>query len=202
MTIPDENQDTLIKIELSPDEKAFIAAYFKNNMIGTRAWMATHPKASYESAAVSASEWLKKPNIQAAINQFLDDNLMGEREAMWRMGAIAKADLYPFIRTGDDGFVYFDLSDPQAMQYLFLIKEMETKRERRIEGKGEDAETWEGEWVRVKLHDAYAALRDIAKMHGKFVEKMELTGKDGAAVEILVKYASDGKPTPTSSETG
>jgi phage terminase small subunit len=173
----DEKNDT--PIELSPDDKAMLAAYFKNNMIGTRAWMATHPKASYESAAVSASEWLKKPNIKAAIDQFLDDNLMGEKETMWRMGAIAKADLLPFICTGEDGFVYFDLSDPQAMEFNFLIKEMETKRERRIEGKGKDAETWEGEWVRVKLHDAYAALRDIAKMHGKLSERHEVTGAGG-----------------------
>jgi len=61
------------------------------------------------------------------------------------------------------------------LEHLYLVKEMETKRERRIEGKGHTAETWEGEWVRVKLHDAYTALRDIAKMHGKLTDRVDLT---------------------------
>jgi hypothetical protein len=170
----EENNDTLI--ELSPDDKAMLIAYFRNNTVATRAWMETHPKASYASAAVSATEWLKKPNIRAAINQFYDENLMSEKETMWRMGAIAKADLFPFIKIDDDGFVYFNFADEQAKEYLFLVKKIKTKRERRLEGITE----WEGEWVEVELHDAYAALRDIAKMHGKLSERLDLSNSDGS----------------------
>jgi hypothetical protein len=175
-----EPNDTPTKIELSLDDQAMLVAYFKNNMIGVRAWMATHPNSAYDSARASASEWLTKPNIKSEIKRILSERAMSAEEAIDRMGAIAKADLYPFIRTGDDGFVYFDLSDPQAMEHLFLIKEMETKRERRIEGKGKDAEVWEGEWVKVKLHDAYTALRDIAKMHGRLQERVDVTNSDGS----------------------
>jgi len=105
--------------------------------------------------------------------------------------------LFPFIRIDEDGFAYFNLADPQAMEHLFLIKEMETKRERRIEGKGENTETWEGEWVRVKLHDSYAALRDIAKMHGKLTEKVDVTSKgeklqqDGQIIDRAISTLAD-----------
>jgi hypothetical protein len=62
------------------------------------------------------------------------------------------------------------------------VEQIETKRERRIVGYGEDAEEFEGEWVKVKLYSAHEAQRDILKMHGKLVKKMEVTGKDGESL--------------------
>lgn len=174
MTIPDEKNDTLIE-PLSNDQIAFMVAYFECNANATRAWMKTHPKSSYAAAKSSASEFLTNPNLREAIRQTWLQKAMGVEEAIARITAIAQADLSPFIRVDADGFAYFNLADQQAQEYLFLVKEMETKRERRIEGKGEDAETWEGEWVRIKLHDAYVALRDIAKIHGKLGEKLDIT---------------------------
>ena len=174
MTLPqDENKD--IPIELTPDELAFVAAYFESNMNGTRAYMKLHPDVLYESAKALASLALTNINVKSEIKRILNERAMSAEEAIARMGAIAKADLFPFIRIDADGFVYFNFADPQAMEHLYLVKEMETKRERRIEGKGHTAETWEGEWVRVKLHDAYTALRDIAKMHGKLTDRVDLT---------------------------
>jgi len=183
MTIPEEKNDT--PIELSNDELAFIAAYFECNMNGTRAYMKLHPKSSYDSARSSAPAYIANPSIKAEITRILTERAMSAEEAVARMGAIAKADLYPFIRTGEDGFVYFDLSDAQAQEHLYLIKEMETKRERRFEGNGKDAETWEGEWVKVKLHDAYIALRDIAKMHGKLTEKVDVNQTGEVVIKII-----------------
>lgn len=174
-----ENEQNDTPIVLSLDEVAFVTAYFKNNMNGTRAYMSLHPNATYDSARALASKTLSNVNILNEIKRIQTENLMTEEEALWRIGAIAKADLFPFIRTGKDGFVYFDLSDSQAMEYLFLVKEMETKRERHIEVQGKSTEEWEGEWVRIKLHDAYAALRDIAKMHGKLADRHELIGAGG-----------------------
>jgi len=173
MTKPDEKKDT--HTDLTKNELAFIVAYFECNMNGTRAYMKLHPKSSYNAAKSSAHDILTKPYLKAEITRILSERAMSAEEAIARMGAIAKADLYPFIRIDADGFAYFNLSDVEAQEHLYLIKEMETKRERRIDGKGEDAEVWEGEWVKVKLHDAYIALRDIAKMHGKLTEKVDVT---------------------------
>lgn len=178
MTQPEnESEDT--PIVLSDDQIAFMAAYFECNANATRAWMKLHPKVTYESAKALASAFLTNINLRAAIRKVWESRAMGAEEAIARMSAIAKADLQPFIRIDDDGFVYFNFADIDAQEYLFLIKKIKTKRERRVEGVGKDAEEWEGEWMEVELHDAYTALRDIAKMHGKIPDRHEITGKDG-----------------------
>ena len=178
MSLPKENN--VIPIELNDKERAFVAAYFECNANGTRAWLKLHPTASYDSARSSAPEYLAKPSVKAEISRIWSERAMSAEEAVGRMSMIAKADLYPFIRIDDDGFVYFNFADKQALEHLYLIKEIETKRERRIEGQGKSAETWEGEWVRVKLHDAYTAQRDIAKIHGKLTDRLDLSNKDGS----------------------
>lgn len=185
----DENEPNDTHIEpLSDDQLAFMAAYFECNANGTRAWMKLHPKAEYASAKALASAYLTNVNLRAHIRKVWEARAMGAEEAIARMSAIAKADLHPFIRVDDDGFTYFNFADVDAMEYLFLIKKMKTKRERRIEGNGKNAEEWEGEWVEVELHDAYTALRDIVKMHGKLTEKIDLTS-DGQPIKIIVEYA-------------
>lgn len=187
----DQNEPNDTPIELTLDDLAFIAAYFEENMNGTRAYMKLHPKSSYDSSRSSASTILAKPNVRAEIKRRLDEKAMSAEEAIARLGEIARAEIKPFVRIDDDGFVYFNFADPEAREYIYLIKKIKTKRERRIDGRGDDAETWEGEWVEVELHDAHAAIRDILKLHGKFSEKVELTGKDGEPLTILIKKASD-----------
>lgn len=155
------------RIELNNDELAAVAAYFECNMNQTRAYMMLHPKTPYDSARSLGSSLFAKVNIKSEIKRRLDEKAMSAEEAIARLGDIARADVYPFIRIDEDGFVYFNFSDPQAMAYLFLIKKIKTKRERRLEGGGQDAEEWEGEWVEVELHDAHAAIRDILKIHGR-----------------------------------
>jgi phage terminase small subunit len=177
-----ENNDT--PIELSDKERVFVTAYFECNANGTRAWLKLHPDAKYDSAKSSAAEYLTKPNVKDEIKRIWTERAMSAEEAIARMSAIAKSDVYPFIRIDDDGFVYFNFADKQAQEHLYLIKEIETKRERRIEGQGKNAEEWEGEWVRVKLHDAYAAQRDIAKMHGKLSDRLDITSK-GEKLNII-----------------
>jgi hypothetical protein len=105
---------------------------------------------------------------------------MPAEEAMARTSMIGRANIGDFLKPGPDGFMYFDLSHPDAKNNMHLIAQIETKRERRVEGYGAEATEFEGEWVKVKLHDQQAALRDILKIHKKFVHKVEVTGKDGA----------------------
>lgn len=188
----EQNEPNDTPTELTLDDLAFITAYFEENMNGTRAYMKLHPKSSYDSSRSSASTVLANPSIRAEIKRRLDERAMSAEEAIYRLGEIGRADLFPFIRIDDDGFVYFNFADPDAKRYLFLIKKIKTKRERRVDGKGDDAEEWEGEWVEVELHDAHAAIRDILKMHGKLTEKHELTGKDG---EPLIPKPETMKPS-------
>lgn len=150
-------------------------------MNGTRAYLELHPKAGYDVARASAARMLANVSIRVKVQERLRDQAMGVDEALARLGAMARAEHYPFIRVDDDGFVYFNFADPQAMEHMFLIRKIKTKRERRIEGAGEDAEEWEGEWVEVELHNSQDALRDILKMHGRFADKSDAEGATAPA---------------------
>lgn len=126
---------------------------------------------SKKSAAEIGYENLIKPHIKSRIAELIKDKVMDRDEVLARLAAQARATHYPFIHVDDEGFVYFDFSDPEAIKHLHLIKKIKSKRQRLVHGKGEDAETWEGEWVEVELHDSQKALELIGKHHGLFVDR-------------------------------
>lgn len=163
MTDQEEINDTPTK--LRNKQLAFCEAYL-------RLWNATQaaleagysPKTSYSIG----QENLKKPEIQVYLKRRLSEVTMSADEVLQRLADQARASLLPFIEVSDDGFVYFDFSHPDAKKYMHLIKKIKTKRERRIDGKGESAQEWEGEWVEVELYDAQNALITLAKHHSLF----------------------------------
>lgn len=185
--VPSENSDTPTEIEFTADEWAIVNAYFDENMNQTRAYLKLHPNCNYDSARVNASGIFAKANIRSEIERRLKGMAMSSDEAIARLGDMARASHKPFIRIDKDGFIYFDFSDPEAQNNLHLIKKIKTKRERRIEGRGESAEEWEGEWVEVELHDASAALDKLLKVHGKYKDEVNVSG------EVILKVVREEK---------
>lgn len=183
-----EGSDTPIVHELTSEEWALVNAYFECGMNQTQGYLLVHPNSGYDSARTTASTLFAKPNIKAAVKKLLNDKAMSAEEALARISDIARGSHAPFIRFADDGFVYFDFSHPEAKNNLHLIKKIETKRERRIEGEGDEAEEWEGEWIKVELHDAYAANLTVLKYHGKLTEKVDLSNKDGSLKSVVNVY--------------
>jgi phage terminase large subunit len=171
ITVKDANSDTLIELDLSIDDEAFVIEYFNENMNATRAYLNLHPKAEYGSARSSGSQILAKPNIRARIDEVLKEKAMPRDEVLARLGDMARASHRPYIRIDTDGFIYFDFSHPEALANIHLIKKIKTKRERRVVGAGEEAETWEGEWVEVELHDPQKALELIGRYYKMFADK-------------------------------
>jgi len=163
----------------------------------TEAYQSVYPKASYPSARANGSELLTKTNIRAEISERLKEQAMGGEEVLARLTDHARGDHRPFVRISEDGFVYFDFSNPEALEHLHLIKKIKTKRARRVEGKGEKKTEWEDEWVEVELHDPQHALELLGKANRLFVERREVTGKDGAPLvptfdlKALSKYLSN-----------
>jgi hypothetical protein len=102
--------------------------------------------------------------------------IMSATEVLGRLSEMARASVLPFVRITEDGAVYFNFSDPQAKDYLYLIRKVKTKRARRLEGRGEDSEEWEDEWVEVELHDAQNALVNMGRHHKLFVDQQEVSG--------------------------
>ena len=95
---------------LSLNDHAFVKEYARTRN-QTRSYMATHPKASYYSAAQSAHDKLKKPQFQAAIKKELGwelDDLQAELSEHfttakqtnnlkeWRLGVMDLAELAGF----------------------------------------------------------------------------------------------------------
>lgn len=187
--------------ELSSTDLLVFKIYFSNGQNGTLAWMATHPDSQYDSASVSFFRWLRNAKISPIVERIRTELAMDVLEAVSRVAAIARGNPMPFLREGADGFWYLDVSSPEAHAHMYLVESIETKRERRIAGFGEEAEEFEGEWVKVKLHSAPAALRDILKIHGKLINRMELTGKDGKPLnttQIVTVYIPENNRNATS----
>jgi phage terminase small subunit len=164
---------------LTDKEEAFCREYVVS-WNGTRA--AIDAGYSKKTAAVTAYENLRKPKIQARIQELMKEKVMSQDEVLARLAAQARASHYPFIRIDQDGFVYFDFSDPDAVRHLHLIKKIKSKRQRQVRGRGEDAETWEGEWVEVELHDSQKALELIGKHYSLFVDR----DKEGNPIQPVV----------------
>lgn len=171
----DPNEQEADQILLSPEEELFVTYLFEENMNRTQAYLRGHPANTVDSARASASRMLARVNVTAEVARRMKDEAMSEEEGILRLSRVARGTLTPFLKQGPDGFMYFDMSHQDAAANMYLIREMETKRERRLVGSGEAAEEWEGEWVKVKLHDAYAATVDLLKIYGKFTKKIDLT---------------------------
>jgi phage terminase small subunit len=159
-------------IKLSHKQKLFVEAYL-------RTWNATQSaiEAGYskKTAGAIGSENLTKLEIKAEIDRRVSEKIMSANEVMTRLSDIARASHMPFVRFSEDGFVYFNFADPEAQKYFHLIKKIKTKRQRKLNGHGDDAEMWEGEWVEVELYDAQAALLTMAKYHNLITDKVDIT---------------------------
>ena len=192
----DPTQDTIPPTpKLKPKQKAFVEAYFIHAMNATEAYQIVYPKASYETARRAASVLMTKRDIQAEIDRRMSEQVMTSNEVLKRLSDMAKANLLPFVRITHEGFTYFDFSHPEAKNYFHLIKKIKTKRTRRVEGKGDNAEEWEDEWIEVELHDAQSALEKIGKYHRLFKDELDLH-HDGEITwkQFIEQAKTDDKP--------
>lgn len=170
------------KRKLTTKEQIFVDAYLRCFNAAQAAREAGYSKRSIYAIA---SQNLRKLNIRETIETRLAEIHMSSAEVLARLADHARGSHRPFVKIGKDGFIYFDFSNPEAIENLHLIKKIETKRTRRIEGKGDDAEEWEDEWMRVELHDPQRALELLGKYHKLFIERMEHSGPGGGPIPIF-----------------
>lgn len=143
---------------------------------------------SERSAYSIGSENLKKPEIAQALTERLDQHAMTAAEALKRLADWGRGSPLPFLRVTAGGEVLLDLSTAEAQQHLHLVRKIKVDESRIIEGDEADLVKVKTE---IELHDAKDAVKQIARAHGLFVDRHEVTGKDGEPLEVNVHDARE-----------
>ena len=149
---------------------------------------------SQKTAYSIGSENLRKPEIMQEINA----RTMSAEEVLTRMTDIARGDLADFMDITTAGFtIQLTIKDENGhivpnpkTRIIKKIKQKVTTYLSKSES-GEDKEVIETE---IELYSAQEALVTLGKYHKLFVDRHELTGRDGEPVkfiEIIVPKEND-----------
>lgn len=177
------------KYKFSPAERQFIEHYLtdpKHN--ATAAAIAAGYKADNPGAIrAQASKLMARPKIRAAINQAFESLALPKMEIIYRLGRIAAGSVTDVMNEDNE----LDLDGARERGTDWLIRKIERRRKileikaTDIDAPADDGETLAlekhiiEETVKFEIHDPLKALELLGK-HGKlFVERKELTGKDG-----------------------
>ncbi|SCB30388.1 terminase small subunit [Rhizobium lusitanum] len=118
--------------------------------------------------------------IKAAVTERAIEKLAVTKERIVEeLAKIGFSNMLDYMRAGPDGDPYLDFSGLTRDQAAALS---EVTVEDFKDGRGEDAR--DVRRVKFKLHDKKGALVDLAKLLGYVVDKHEVTGKNGGAVQI------------------
>ena len=160
--------DAKEEISYTDKELRFIAEYPRDCNATQAAIRAGY---SEKTAAVIGWENLRKPKIAKKIKKRLDELAMSAEEALKRLGEIARGTVDPFLSADENGLVHVHLGTDEAKDnYNLLRKVKQTRHITTVEDiVTEDVRT------EFELHDAKSALVDILKMHGKFVDRHDIT---------------------------
>jgi hypothetical protein len=152
-----------------------------------RAYKVVYPNVTDESARTLSSKLFADVNFLAHLEARLNDVHMSANEALKLTADIARGDLADFMAIGSMGFS-LDLQAAQEAGKTNLIKKVSQKTIT-VNGKNEDKET---HIIDIELYDRQSALRDILKMTGKFVDKMEV--KNTGDIRVIIEYADNQNP--------
>lgn len=133
-------------------QRVFIEEYL-------RCWNGTEAatRAGYKKPRQMATENLSKPYIAAEIDRRIQEKTMSADECLSRLADIARADMGDFLDTSSSLPVP-DLRNAQGKTHL--IKKYRAFKAGRVE---------------IELHDPLAALDKIARAHGLYTERHEIT---------------------------
>lgn len=175
---------------LSKKHEKFINEYLKC-WNGTRAYMRVYPKAAYQSAAANASELLKNTNVSAVIAERMSEAHMSADEALEILAAQARGDVAKLMDlTSMGGSI--DLLTAQEQGLTRLIKKFKQKTTTII-GKKESDDDKEIHEIELELYDAQSAAEKILKIHGKFIDRQDITSGGEKIDAPIIYIPSNGR---------
>jgi phage terminase small subunit len=139
-------------------------------------------RSGYSAKTAYSIGWenLRKPEIAEAVGDRLDEMSMTASEATKRLTDWGRGDLSPFLRITADGEAKIDLSTSEAQDALALVRKIKQTENTMSTQDGTEYTTTRTE---IELHDAKDATIQLAKIRGLYVDRHELTGKDGGPIE-------------------
>jgi phage terminase small subunit len=176
---------------LTGKQRAFVEAYLKNGRNGAAAYRAAYNTAAApEHVARKAIRLLKHPMIapivaeaeakaQKRVASVIDRYAVSKERILEELARMGFANMLDYVRIGDDGDAYVDLSALTRDQ-ASAIAEVTVEDFKDSRGK----ESRDVRRVRFKLADKRAALMDLAKLAGLVIDKKEVTGKDGGPIKV------------------
>lgn len=166
-----EGTDSTDRLTLK--QRRFVDEYLRNGGNGVRAALAAYDTEDYGTANSIARDNLQKPVIRAAIDAAMEAESMGAKEVVWRLAAHARADLAEYVTLDAEGQPSFDIEGMKKAGLGHLLKEVKVSP---------------GGAVTFKLHDAQAALDKLARVHGLYQDKLEVSG--GIAIDDVSEIAA------------
>jgi hypothetical protein len=172
---------------LSKKHQRFVNEYLKR-WNGTRAYMAVYTKATEETARANASDLLSKTNISAVIAERIKESQMSADEAMEILAAHARGDMGQFA----NGLGGLDFDAAKEAGLTRLVKKYKQRTTTKI-GKGANDDDTETHDLEIELYDAQAAAEKILKIHGKFVDRHDVTSGGEKIVAPVIYIPSNGR---------
>lgn len=146
--------------------------------------------AGYKPSEQHACRLARNGKISARVAKLLEGAAkraeISIADVISELAKIGFANMADYMRAGPDGDPYLDFSALSRDQAAALS---EVTVEDFKDGRGEDARAVRR--VKFKLSDKRAALVDIGKHLGAFVDRVELTGKDGGTIKTEDVSARD-----------
>lgn len=159
---------------LSAKHSAFVNAYL-TTFNATEAYHQVYAPKSREVAASSGHRLFRNDEIAEAISQRLSETAMGADEVLMRLAEHARGDIADFLQVSPNGDAALTLTGENEKARTRLIKKVTQRKTIRTTEQSQTEEVV----LSVELHDAQAALVQIGKHHKLFVDRTEVTGKDG-----------------------
>lgn len=172
--------------ELNKKQELFVQEYLVD-LNGKQA--AIRAGYSPKTAEVQASRLLSLAKVAEAVSKAQakrsERTEITADQVLQELAKIGFANMKDYIRTTDAGDAFVDLSELNREQAAAIS---EVTVEDFVDGRGDDAR--DVRKIKFKLSDKRAALVDMGKHLGMFIERKELTGKDGGPIEVSETPAS------------
>jgi phage terminase small subunit len=155
---------------MTPKQTRFVEEYLVD-LNATQA--AIRAGYSVNTAKEIGYENLTKPHIRAKVDERLLDLSMSAAEVTKRIADIARGDVADVVEILPGGSWRIDLKKAVRLGKTWLIHELAFDRQGN---------------PKVKLYSAHEALRDLARVHGLFNDKLVLSGD---LPELVVRNESE-----------